>query len=142
MDLHRGLHWTRHVAARVDANAPRARELTNEPYCSASVALRELRVQAEFQGFTAVSSHFALTARLIDSHRSKGWKTHDMSPTDYEYLFILDALERKEPIFPFIVKALSESGLVDVSEQGISLTPAGMSLMQQIAEKETDAPNH
>ena len=65
-----------------------------------------------------------------------------MSPTDYEYLFILDALERKEPIFPFIVKALSESGLVDVSEQGISLTPAGISLMQQIAEKEGDAAHH
>ena len=63
----------------------------------------------------------------------------DMSPTDYEYLFILDALERKEPIFPFIVTALAESGLVDVSEQGISLTKAGESLMQQIAEKEGDA---
>jgi ribosomal protein S19E (S16A) len=62
-----------------------------------------------------------------------------MSPTEYEYLFILDALERKEPIFPFIVKALAESGLVDVSEEGISLTPAGESLMQEIAEKEGDA---
>jgi Mn-dependent DtxR family transcriptional regulator len=59
-----------------------------------------------------------------------------MSPTEYEYLFILDALERKEPIFPFIVQALKESGLVDVSEQGISLTPAGESLMQQVAEKD------
>ena len=59
-----------------------------------------------------------------------------MSPTDYEYLFILDALERKEPIFPFIVKALKESGLVDVSEEGICLTPAGMSLMQQVAAHE------
>jgi len=59
-----------------------------------------------------------------------------MSPTDYEYLFILDALERKEPIFPFIVKALKESGLVDVSEEGISLTPAGVSLKQRVAEKE------
>ena len=62
-----------------------------------------------------------------------------MSPTDYEYLFILEALERKEPIFPFIVKALAESGLVDVSEQGICLTKAGESLMQQIAENEADA---
>ena len=62
-----------------------------------------------------------------------------MSPTEYEYLFILDALERKEPIFPFIVQALCESGLVDVSEQGISLTPAGESLMQQVAEKEDAA---
>ena len=59
-----------------------------------------------------------------------------MSPTDYEYLFILDALERKEPIFPFIVKALKESGLVDVSEEGISLTPAGVTHMQQVAERE------
>ena len=64
-----------------------------------------------------------------------------MSPTDYEYLFILDALERKEPIFPFIVQALSESGLVEMSEQGISLTPAGECLMQQVAEKEAD-PAH
>ena len=59
-----------------------------------------------------------------------------MSPTEYEYLFILDALERKEPIFPFIVTALKESGLVDVSEQGISLTPAGESLMQSISDSE------
>jgi ribosomal protein S19E (S16A) len=59
-----------------------------------------------------------------------------MSPNEYEYLFILDALERKEPIFPFIVKALKESGLVDVSEEGICLTPAGISLMQQVAEHE------
>lgn len=66
-----------------------------------------------------------------------------MSPTDYEYLFILDALERKEPIFPFIVKALKESGLVDVSEQGISLTAAGVSLMQRVAESEEgDAARH
>lgn len=66
-----------------------------------------------------------------------------MSPTDYEYLFILDALERKEPIFPFIVTALKESGLVDVSEQGISLTAAGMSLMQQVVENEEgDAAAH
>ncbi|MCC8362246.1 hypothetical protein LK996_04055 [Lysobacter sp. A6] len=66
-----------------------------------------------------------------------------MSPTDYEYLFILDALERKEPIFPFIVTALKESGLVDVSEQGISLTAAGMSLMQQVVENEEgDAAHH
>ena len=66
-----------------------------------------------------------------------------MSPTDYEYLFILDALERKEPIFPFIVTALKESGLVDVSEQGISLTAAGMSLMQQDVENEEgDAAAH
>jgi ribosomal protein S19E (S16A) len=57
-----------------------------------------------------------------------------MSPTEYEYLFILDALERKEPIFPFIVTALKESGLVEVSEQGISLTSAGESLMQSISE--------
>ena len=64
-----------------------------------------------------------------------------MSPTDYEYLFILDALERKEPIFPFIVQALSESGLVEMSPEGISLTPAGESLMQQVAEKESD-PAH
>ncbi|MUV14024.1 hypothetical protein [Noviluteimonas gilva] len=64
-----------------------------------------------------------------------------MSPTEYEYLFILDALERKEPIFPFIVQALSESGLVDVSAEGICLTPAGESLMQQVAEKEGD-PAH
>ena len=59
-----------------------------------------------------------------------------MSPTEYEYLFILDALERKEPIFPFIVTALKDSGLVDVSEQGISLTAAGESLMQQLAEND------
>ena len=64
-----------------------------------------------------------------------------MSPTEYEYLFILDALERKEPIFPFIVQALSESGLVELSAQGISLTPAGETLMQQVAEKEAD-PAH
>jgi ribosomal protein S19E (S16A) len=57
-----------------------------------------------------------------------------MSPSEYEYLFILDALERKEPIFPFIVTALKESGLVDVSEQGISLTAAGESLMHSISE--------
>jgi ribosomal protein S19E (S16A) len=62
-----------------------------------------------------------------------------MSPTEYEYLFILDALERKEPIFPFIVTALKDSGLVDVSEQGISLTAAGESLMQQLAESEHGA---
>lgn len=62
-----------------------------------------------------------------------------MSPTEYEYLFILDALERKEPIFPFIVTALKDSGLVDVSEQGISLTPAGESLMQQLAASEQGA---
>jgi ribosomal protein S19E (S16A) len=59
-----------------------------------------------------------------------------MSPSEYEYLFILDALERKEPIFPFIVTALKDSGLVDVSEQGICLTAAGESLMQQLAEDE------
>ena len=57
-----------------------------------------------------------------------------MSPSEYEYLFILDALERKEPIFPFIVTALKESGLVDVSEEGICLTPAGESLMHSISE--------
>ena len=59
-----------------------------------------------------------------------------MSPNEYAYLFILDALERKEPIFPFIVTALKDSGLVDVSEQGISLTAAGESLMQQLAEND------
>ena len=59
-----------------------------------------------------------------------------MSPNEYEYLFILDALERKEPIFQFIVTALKDSGLVDVSEQGISLTAAGESLMQQLAEND------
>ena len=57
-----------------------------------------------------------------------------MSPSEYEYLFILDALERKEPIFPFIVTALKESGLVDVSEEGICLTAAGESLMHSISE--------
>jgi predicted methyltransferase len=62
-----------------------------------------------------------------------------MSPSEYEYLFILDALERKEPIFPFIVTALKDSGLVDVSEQGISLTAAGESLMQQLSESEREA---
>ena len=62
-----------------------------------------------------------------------------MSPSEYEYLFILDALERKEPIFPFIVTALKDSGLVDVSEQGISLTAAGESLMQQLSEDEREA---
>ena len=56
-----------------------------------------------------------------------------MSPTEYEYLFILDALERKEPIFPFIVTALKDSGLVDVSDEGISLTAAGQSLMQELS---------
>ena len=59
-----------------------------------------------------------------------------MSPTEYEYMFILQALERKETIFPFIVTALKDSGLVDVSEQGISLTPAGQSLMQQLSEND------
>ena len=44
-----------------------------------------------------------------------------MSPTEYEYLFILDALERKEPIFPFIVTALKDSGLVDVRVRRITL---------------------
>ena len=39
-------------------------------------------------------------------------------------------------LMPFIVKALKESGLVDVSEEGICLTPAGMTLMQQVAEHE------
>jgi predicted methyltransferase len=61
-----------------------------------------------------------------------------MSPSEYEYLFILDALERKEPIFPFIVTALKDSGLVDVSEQGISLTAAGESLMQQLSDGERE----
>lgn len=56
-----------------------------------------------------------------------------MSPSEYEYLFILDALERHEPIFPFIVTALKDSGLVEVSEEGISLTPAGQSLMREIS---------
>jgi len=64
----------------------------------------------------------------------------DMSPTEYEYLFILDALERKEPIFPFIVTALKDSGLVDVSDEGISLTAAGQSLMQQLAEDDPEPP--
>jgi hypothetical protein len=63
-----------------------------------------------------------------------------MSPSEYEYLFILDALERKEPIFPFIVTALKKSGLVDVSEQGISLTAAGESLMQQLSEGDEQGP--
>ena len=62
-----------------------------------------------------------------------------MSPSEYEYLFILDALERKEPIFPFIVTALKDSGLVDVREEGICLTAAGESLMQQLSEDEHDA---
>ena len=63
-----------------------------------------------------------------------------MSPTEYEYLFILDALERKEPIFPFIVTALKDSGLVDVSDEGISLTPAGQSLMQELTGKDPLPP--
>ena len=63
-----------------------------------------------------------------------------MSPNEYEYLFILDALERKEPIFPFIVAALKDSGLVDVSEQGISLTPAGQSLMQELSDRDPLPP--
>ena len=63
-----------------------------------------------------------------------------MSPTEYEYLFILDALERKEPIFPFIVTALKDSGLVDVSDEGISLTPAGQSLMQELSDREPMPP--
>ena len=64
-----------------------------------------------------------------------------MSPTEYEYLFILDALERKEPIFPFIVTALKDSGLVDVSDEGISLTAAGQSLMEQLSEGD-EPPAH
>jgi len=47
-----------------------------------------------------------------------------MSPSEYEYLFILTALK--------------DSGLVDVSEQGISLTAAGESLMQQLSEGERE----
>jgi ribosomal protein S19E (S16A) len=58
-----------------------------------------------------------------------------MSPTEYEYLFILDALERHEPIFPFIVTALKDSGLVEVSDEGISLTAAGQSLMRELSER-------
>jgi predicted methyltransferase len=63
-----------------------------------------------------------------------------MSPTEYEYLFILDALERKEPIFPFIVTALKDSGLVNVSDEGISLTPAGQSLMQELTDRDPMPP--
>lgn len=58
-----------------------------------------------------------------------------MSPSEYEYLFILDALERHEPIFPFIVTALRDSGLVEVSDEGISLTAAGQSLMQELSSR-------
>ena len=58
-----------------------------------------------------------------------------MSPTEYEYLFILDALERHEPIFPFIVTALRDSGWVEVSDEGIGLTPAGQSLMEELSSQ-------
>lgn len=63
-----------------------------------------------------------------------------MSPSDYEYLFILDALERDEPIFPFIVTALKDSGLVEVSDEGICLTPAGQTLMQEISAQPASHP--
>jgi hypothetical protein len=58
-----------------------------------------------------------------------------MSPTEYEYLFILDALERHEPIFPFIVTALKDSGLVEVSVDGIRLSAAGQSLMRELSDR-------
>ena len=58
-----------------------------------------------------------------------------MSPSEYEYLFILDALERREPIFPFILTALKDSGLVEIADSGVSLTAAGESLMREISDK-------
>jgi hypothetical protein len=89
------------------------------------------RILTGFRRFFSLRCHRNATSILATRPRGDV-----MSPTEYEYLFILDALERKEPIFPFIVKALEDSGLVDISEQGISLTPAGQSLMQQLSDDE------
>lgn len=62
-----------------------------------------------------------------------------MSPSDYEYLFILDALERREPIFPFILTALKDSGLVEITDSGVCLTTAGELLMRELSQRETTA---
>ena len=63
-----------------------------------------------------------------------------MSPNEYEYLFILDALERHEPIFPFILTALKDSGMVEVSDDGVCLTAAGQSLMRELCSQPSVQP--